>query len=164
MTISLVLFYLVGALALGGALGVVMMRNLVHAAFALLLALIGVAGLFLLAFAELLALVQVVIYGGAITIVVLFTLMLIRSRDFEHISDSPRWPIAALLAAAMFGVLAASVVFTGVRTTERERPGFEAVGDTLFVQWAVPLEVASPVLLVALVGSVVMFRGGRRQD
>ena len=160
---SLVLFYIAGALTLGGALGVVMTRNIVYAAFALLLALVGVAGVFLLAFAEFLALVQVLIYGGAVVIVFLFVLMLTRIQDFAHLTDNRQWPIAALVAIAIFGLLAAAIVGTSVRTTEREGVDFETLGDTLFTQWAVPFEVASLVLLVALIGAVVLVRssGGR---
>ena len=160
---SLVLFYIAGALTLGGALGVVMTRNIVYAAFALLLALVGVAGVFLLAFAEFLALVQVLIYGGAVVIVFLFALMLTRIQDFAHLTDNRQWPIAALVAIAIFGLLAAAIVGTSVRTIEREGVDFETLGDTLFAQWAVPFEVASLVLLVALIGAVVLVRstGGR---
>ncbi len=163
LTMSLVLFYVVGALTLGGALGVVMTRNIVYAAFSLLASLMGVAGIFLLAFAEFLALVQVLIYGGAIVIVILFALMLTRIEDFEHLTDHRQWPIAAIVAIAVFGVIAATIVTTTVRTTERQGISFEALGDSLFTQWAVPFEVASLVLLVALIGSVVLVRstGGR---
>ena len=163
VTPSLVLFYIAGALTLGGALGVVMTRNIVYAAFALLVALLGVAGVFLLVFAEFLALVQVLIYGGAIIIVILFALMLTRIEDFEDLSDNSQWPLAAVIAMAIFGLLAAAIVGTTVRTTERQEVRFEDLGETLFREWAVPFEVASLVLLVALIGAVVMVRssGGR---
>ena len=165
LTTSLVLFYLAGTLTLGGALAVVMARNIVYAAFALLVALLGVAGVFLLAFAEFLALVQVLIYGGAIVIVILFTLMLTRIQDFRHLSDNAQWPVAAVAAVALFGVLAASVLSTAVRTVEqRQSVGFEYMGETLFTQWAVPFEVASLVLLVALIGAMVMVRGSGGRD
>ncbi len=161
MTITLTLFYVAGALTLGGALGVVMARNIVYAAFALLVALMGVAGLFLLAFAQFLALVQVLIYGGAIVIVILFTLMLTRIQDFRDLSDNAQWPVAALVSAAVFGVMVASILLTEVRTTAPQAVGFEALGETLFEQWAVPFEVASLVLLVALIGAIVMVRDDR---
>ena len=162
MTASLVLFYIAGAITLGGALGVVMARNIVYAALGLLASLIGVAGLFLLAFAEFLALVQILIYGGAIVVVILFTLMLTRIEDFERLSDNVQWPVAAIVGAAVFGLLAASVMLTSVRTVPREQGvvEFVSLGRTLFVDWAVPFEVASLVLLVALIGAVVMVRAG----
>ena len=164
VTPSLVLFYLAGALTLGGALGVVLTRNIVYAALALLVALLGVAGVFLLLFAEFLALVQVLIYGGAIVVVILFALMLTRIQDFENLSDNRQWPLAAVMAMAMFGLLAAAIVGTTVRTTERHAVGFEELGNSLFTQWAVPFEVASLVLLVALIGAVVLVRSNGDRD
>ena len=160
---SLVLFYVAGALTLGGALAVVLTRNIVYAAFALLASLMGVAGVFLIAFAEFLALVQVLIYGGAIVIVILFSLMLTRIEDFRVLSDNRQWPFAALAALGVFALLAAAIVDTSVRTVERRSVDFETLGETLFVQWAVPFEVASLVLLVALIGAIVLVRtsGGR---
>ncbi len=160
---SLVLFYIAGALTLGGALAVVLTRNIVYAAFALLASLMGVAGVFLIAFAEFLALVQVLIYGGAIVIVILFSLMLTRIEDFRVLSDNRQWPFAALAALGVFALLAAAIVGTSVRTVERRSVDFETLGETLFVQWAVPFEVASLVLLVALIGAIVLVRtsGGR---
>ena len=101
LTPSLVFFYIAGALTLGGALGVVLTRNIVYAAFALLVALLGVAGVFLLAFAEFLALVQVLIYGAAIVIVILFALMLTRSGEFDAVTEHRRWPVAAATESAM---------------------------------------------------------------
>ena len=95
ITPSLALFYLAATLVMAGALGVVLTRNIVYAAFALLASLLGVAGVFLLMFAEFLALVQVLIYGGAVVIVVLFSLMLTRIQDFERLTDHRQWPLAA---------------------------------------------------------------------
>ena len=157
------LFYVTGALTLCGALVVVMSRNIVYAAFGLLASMVGVAGLFLLAFAEFLALAQLLIYGGAIVIVILFALMLTRIEDFESLSDHPQWPIAAIVAIAVFGVIAATIVGTAVPASERASISFTALGISLFTEWAVAFEVASLVLLVALIGAVVMVRstGGR---
>ncbi len=166
MTASLVMFYIAGAVTLGGALGVVMTRNIVYAAIGLLASLIGVAGLFLLAFAEFLALVQILIYGGAIVVVILFTLMLTRIEDFELLSDNVQWPVAVVVSVTVFGLLATSVMLTSVRTVPREEGvvEFVSLGRTLFVDWAVPFEVASLVLLVALIGAVVMVRAGDESE
>ena len=163
VTASLILFYIAGVFTIVGAIGVVTTRNIVYAALALLVTLLGVAGVFLLAFAEFLALVQVLIYGGAVVIVFLFALMLTRIQDFTHLSDNRQWPIAALIGIAIFGLLIAAIIDTSVRINTRETVPFEVLGDTLFTQWAVPFEVASLVLLVALIGAVVLVRsnGGR---
>ena len=163
ITPTLILFYAAGALTLSGALVVVMSRNIVYAAFGLLASMVGVAGLFLIAFAEFLALAQLLIYGGAVVIVILFALMLTRIEDFESLSDHPQWPIAALVAIAVFGVIAAAIAATAAPDTERASISFAALGSSLFTDWAVAFEVASLVLLVALIGAIVMVRsaGGR---
>ena len=90
---SIIFFYAAATLTLGGGLGVVMARNIVYAALALLVSLMGVSGIFLLAFAEFLALVQILIYGGAVIIVILFALMLTRIEDFGQLSSHPEWHI-----------------------------------------------------------------------
>ena len=144
---SLVFFYIAAALVVMGGLGVVLTRNIVYAAFALLAAMLGVAGVFLLMFAEFLALVQVLIYGGAVVIVVLFSLMLTRIQDFENLTDHRQWPLAALFAIGVFALLVAATLTTSVRVVERESVGFRALGESLFTDWAVPFEVASLVLL-----------------
>ena len=160
---SLIFFYLAAALVIAGGLGVVFTRNIVYAAFALLASMLGVAGVFLLMFAEFLALVQVLIYGGAVVIVVLFSLMLTRIQDFENLTDHRQWPLAAVISVGVFALLVASVLTTSVRTGERKGVGFFELGESLFRDWAVPFEVASLVLLVALIGSIVLVRtvGGR---
>ena len=164
VTPSLVLFYVAGALTLGGALGVVMARNIVYAAIGLLASLIGVAGVFLLMFAEFLALVQVLIYGGGVVIVILFALMLTRIEDFQRVSDHRQWPLAAVVALSIFGLFAAAIVTTAVVTGERQEVAFELLGESLFTQWAVPFEVASLVLLVTIIGAIVLVRGNGGRD
>ena len=160
---SLVLFYLAGALTLGGAVGVIGTRNIVHAALFLLVSLMGVAGIYLLVFAEFLALVQVLIYGGAIVIVVLFALMLTRLQEFRGPMENPQWPLAVIAAVALFGVIAAAIVRTGTPAgAERQGPSVNEVGTALFTQWAIPFEVASVLLLVALIGAIVIARTGGR--
>ena len=156
---SLVLFYLLGALCLGGALGVVVTRNVVYAALALLVALMAIAGLFLLVFAQFLALVQVLIYGGAITIVILFAIMLTRLEEFQTMSDNPQRPLAALAALALLGILLAAFLQKAPSSGEARSIDFEVLGDALFTKWAVPFELVSLVLLVALIGAIVLARG-----
>jgi len=156
---SIIFFYAAATLTLGGGLGVVMARNIVYAALALLVSLMGVSGIFLLAFAEFLALVQILIYGGAVIIVILFALMLTRIEDFAQLSDHPQWPIGAGIGGLLFFLMALAIGTTQVRT-ESERTGveFNELGTILFTEWAIPFEVASLVLLVALIGAVILVK------
>ena len=94
MDAGLVTFSFLVVLVLGGAFGVVITRNVAHAALYLLMSLASVAGVFILLVAEFLALVQVLIYGGAITIVLLFALMLTRAEEFSNVRDNPQWAVA----------------------------------------------------------------------
>jgi NADH-quinone oxidoreductase subunit J len=153
-------FILVAVLTIGGGLGVVLSRNVVHAALALLVSLIAVAGVYLVMFAEFLALVQVLIYGGAIIIVLLFAVMLTRSSDYPRISDNKQWPLAAVTALALLGVLASSFVINAVEGTQAQHASFTGIGESLFTTWAVPFEIASLVLLVALIGAIIIARSG----
>ena len=158
MSLSLVVFYFLSVVCLGGAMGVVVARNVVHAALLLLVSLMGVAGLFLLLLAEFLALVQVLIYGGAITIVVLFVIMLTRLQEFRSMRGNPQWPLAIVTSLGVFVLLAAAMIKSAPNETTRRSVGFEDLGASLFTQWAVPFEVASLVLLVALIGAIVIAR------
>ena len=154
------LFILLAVLTLGGALGVVLTRNVVHAALALLLSLIAVAGVYLILFAEFLALVQVLIYGGAVTIVLVFAIMLTRGSEYPRISDNRQWPLAAVAALGLLGVLIPSFLIRSVKDTEAQSPAFVDLANSLFTRWAIPFEVASLVLLVALIGAIIIARSG----
>ena len=154
------LFILLAVLTLGGGLGVVVTRNVVHAALALLLSLVAVAGVYLVLFAEFLAIVQVLIYGGAIIIVLLFAIMLTRSAEYPRISDNKQWPLAAVAALGLLGVLVPAFVINRVEDTEAHSPAFTDLANSLFTTWAIPFEIASLVLLVALIGAILIARSG----
>ncbi len=155
---QLALFVIVAIFTIGGALGVVATRNVVHAALFLLLSLLGAAGVYLLLFAEFLALVQVLIYGGAVTIVVLFAVMLTRSSEYPRIADNRQWPLALVAAAALTGLLGAAFWFAPEVAAEPQAPEFSRLAASLFTKWALPFEIASLVLLVALIGAIIIAR------
>ncbi len=163
---GLALFYAAAFLTLLASFGVVATRNIVHAALFLLAALAGVAGLFVLLYAEFLALVQLLIYGGAVIIVILFALMLTRSGEYEGETETKRRPFAAVAAALLFGLMTAVFVADAEQfnTNTRQAIPFRTLAEDLFAAWAVPFEIASLVLLVALIGAVVIGRAGREED
>ncbi len=161
MSYEEVIFYFVAALTVLGGLGVVLTRNVVHSALFLIVALLAVAAVFILLSAEFLAIVQVLIYGGAVTILILFAMMLTRVRDMPGALDGPQRPFAALAAAAFLALSILAVVsaeWPG-ETEEITVIAFSDLGDKLFRNWAAPFEVASLVLLVALVGAIILARG-----
>ena len=161
---TLVLFYLAGALTIGGAVGVVGTRNVVHAALFLLASLMGVAGIYLLVFAEFLALVQILIYGGAIVIVVLFALMLTRLQEFDGEMENPQWPLAGLSAIGLFAIIAVAIAQTRRPQASIDTgPDIQMIGESLFTQWAIPFELASIFLLVSLIGAIVIAGVGAKK-
>ena len=163
---SLVLFYIIGGITIFAGLGVVTTRNVVYGALFLLGALSGVAGIFVLLYAEFLALVQILIYGGAIIIVILFALMLTRTTEYAIATEHRRWPFAAAASLALFVVVAAAAIGDSAKYNlpGRESISIEELGTALFEQWAVPFEIASILLLVALIGAIVIGRSGDRAD
>ena len=133
-------------------------RNVVHAALFLLLSLLGAAGAYLLLFAEFLALVQVLIYGGAVTIVVLFAVMLTRSSEYPRITDNKQWPLGLITATVLAVMLGAAFWLAPDVVAEPQAPVFTDLGASLFTKWALPFEIASLVLLVALIGAIIIAR------
>ncbi len=158
-----VIFIVLGLVTLAGAAGVVLRRNLFHAALFLVLSFVGVAGLYLLLEAEFLAMVQILIYVGAISILIIFAIMLSRrisAPEFRGRSDQWSWALvaaAALFAALAFILLRVNwpVVPSAVPADAIGQLGQALVSPSQFV---LPFEVASVVLLVALVGSVIIAR------
>lgn len=149
-------FYLLSAAILVGAIMTLFSRNVVHAAFWLLEAMVAVSGLFLLLSAEFLALVQLLVYAGAVAVLTLFVIMLtLRRRE-----DALR-PLDTSLSAAglalVFGIVTAVGAggFSPIPVKmPAAAPGIAQFGGELFTRWALPFEVASVVLLIALVGAV----------
>jgi NADH-quinone oxidoreductase subunit J len=161
-----VLFALLGVVAAGSGLLVVTTRHLVHAALWLVVTLAAVAGCFLLLSAEFVAWVQILIYVGAIVVLLLFGLMLTRapigaSDDLD--APVPQRVAAAVTAAAIAGVLLVSVVdgFQGERIDLTDGPvagSTRQAGEAVFRSWVLPFEVLSLLLLAALVGAIVLSR------
>jgi NADH-quinone oxidoreductase subunit J len=155
------IFYIVGALTVAAAAGVVFSRNIVHAALFLMLALFSVAAVFILLAAEFLAIVQVLIYGGAVTILILFAMMLTRVRDLPTATDGPQKPFAFLAAGAFAVASIAAIVSTDWpgNTDEINVIAFNDISTALFTTWAIPFEIASLLLMVALIGAIILARG-----
>lgn len=159
-----IVFIILSAVALIGAVGVVTMRNLFRAALFLVLSFIGVAGFYILLEAEFLAMVQLLVYVGAISILIIFAIMLSRrlmAPDVQVLNE--QW-IGGLVAAV---VLFAILVFILLSVTWPVAESTVA-GDTILVelgtalvdtdQFLLVFEVASVLLLVALVGAVIVAR------
>jgi NADH-quinone oxidoreductase subunit J len=153
------------ALAVVGGLAgllVVTSRNVVHAALWLVVALASVAGVFLLLAAPFVAFVQVIIYVGAIVVLILFGIMLTRAPVGRRVLDnSLRARIGALLVGGgMFAMLTWFMVdaWSGARINNRAATTTEALGTAIFRNYVLPFEAVSVLLLAALIGAIVLAR------
>lgn len=155
---------LAASVVLFSSLGVVLTRNIVHAAIFLLVALIGVSAVFLVQLAEFLALVQILIYAGAVIIVLMFAIMLTRETEQAAISNNPGQWILGSVCALLFAGFCFAIFSTEWLVTDyvvHEAGRFIALGKALFSEFLVPFEIASLVLLVALIGAVILTKEGR---
>ena len=161
MTAQDVVFCLLGVVALGSALLVVTTRNVVHAALWLVVTFGAVAGCFLVLTAELVAWVQVLIYIGAIVVLLLFGVMLTRAPvgPTDEL-DSGNRLLAALVAAATAATLSVLSVqaFHGAFVRLDQPSTAAVIGSALFRAWVLPFEVISVLLLAALVGAITLAR------
>lgn len=144
---------------------VVTARNVIHAALYLVMTLLSAAILFVLLLAEFVAWVQVLVYVGAVVVLMLFGLMLTRAPIGKGNFDNDQRLVAALCAGAVFGVISWVLVdaFEGQEISFAvERPVTSAnIGEVIFSSYVLPFEVVSVLLLAALVGAVVIARRDR---
>jgi NADH-quinone oxidoreductase subunit J len=165
MTLADAVFGFLGLLCLGSAGLVVTSRNVIHAALWLVVCFGALAGCYLVLTAEFVAWVQVLIYIGAIVVLMLFGAMLTRAPIGGHQElDSRNRPLAALAGAATGGVLFVLVVAafkaSYVDVHHTAIGDGTAMGTSIFRFFVLPFELASVLLLAALVGAIVLSRRG----
>jgi NADH:ubiquinone oxidoreductase subunit 6 (subunit J) len=154
------LFVAVGLVAVGAGAAVVTTRHLVRAGLWLVVALGAIAVEFLLLGAEFVTWVQVLIYVGAVVVLLLFAVMLTRAPiGASSDLDRPAGPALLVGAGSGLGLAALFVVAFGSWQVERPEIGSaQRIGDSVFADWALPFEVLSVLLLAALVGAIVLSR------
>jgi len=162
------IFYFFAAIAVGGAVLTVTRRNAVHSAIFLITSLLATAGVFLQLRAEFLFIVQIILYVGGIMVLFVFVIMLVNlDVSLQQLQFSrQKWValIVALALAGQVGVMFWSAeklpgqILPGVTAAAADRlpPNSEAVARSLFSTYLLPFEIASILLLVAMIGAVVM--------
>ena len=174
--VDVVVFVLASIIVLGGALGVVVMRNPVHCALSLVASFFGIAVLFVDLDAHFLAAVQVIVYAGAIVVLFLFVLMLLGVDKVEDLSIEPlgaQRPVAIVAAVAVAGAVLAAFfltddetgsVVTGTPSLTGSLTGdlnVRLLGEKLFTDYLFAFEITSVLLVIAVVGAVVLARTPR---
>ncbi len=157
-----VMFWFLAAAIGITAIRVVTASNVIHAALYLVGTLMGAAGLYILLIAEFVAWVQVLVYVGAVVVLMLFGLMLTRAPIGKGKFDNDQRPLAALVALAMFGVTSWIMIraFEGktIDFSGKSRALSSEIGEVIFSAYVLPFEVVSVLLLAALVGAIVIAR------
>ncbi len=156
-----VAFWIIAGGMAAAAIGVVTMKNIVHAALALVVVLAGVAAQYILLQAEFLGIVQVLIYIGAVIVLFLFGIMLTRApmrKSSEY--DNDQRVLAGLVALLIFGVLAFLLAeeFGGQNLRLLEPTPTTAIADSILRSYVVAFEAVSMLLLAALIGAIVLAR------
>lgn len=157
-----VAFVVIAAWILVSAIGVVTFKNIVHSAVAMVFCFFGVALVYLLLNSSLVAIIQLLVYVGAISIVILFAIMLTQNQegDYRLFFNKAMW-FAAALAAAVAAVVSYILVtsrFLPAVDTQSVSPSLERVSELLFNRYVFPFELVSLVLLGALIGAIVLAR------
>ncbi|NJK29401.1 MAG: NADH-quinone oxidoreductase subunit J [Acaryochloris sp. RU_4_1] len=161
--VQFVSLIVLSAMMLGAALGVVLFENIVYSAFTLGGLFISIAGLYILLNADFVSAAQILIYVGAVNVLILFAIMLVNKKeDFKPLPR--RWirkVSTAFVALALFALLATMVLQTHWPVDLTLQPpvsSVELIGEHFFSDYLLPFELASILLLMALVGAVVLAR------
>lgn len=156
------IFWLLSAVAVLSALAVVTLKNIVHCALYLIVTFVAVAGVYITLYADFLAAVQVLVYAGAVSILLVFGVMLTRRGDIRESNLFNRYKvIAAVVAFALFVLTEGLILNTtfDVSTTPPPASTVGPIADAMLGRFVVPFEVAAILLLVAMIGAILLAKG-----
>lgn len=155
-------FLLITLVTLGGAMGVILSTDVIRSAFFLSASFLGISGYYFLLHADFIGAVQVMVYAGAVTVLILFAVMLtVEHRDSIWHRGAFHWVVTSLTSLALLAVLVFSlggVAAWPTQTGPAPNNSTALIGKALLGPYLVPFEVVSLVLLVAMVGVIVLAR------
>src|SRR5262249_49112309 len=167
MSAPLLIFFVLAALAIIGAISLVIQRHPIHSALSLIVVMVCLAGLYLLMGAEFVAAVQIIVYGGAIMVLFIFVIMLLNAGEEERTDFSKLAKIAGLpLAVALTAAIAAAIIRPAgniPNPAEAAIPGATGqISSMLFKEFVYPFELTSFLILVAIMGALVLAQRERK--
>ena len=161
MSAPVVIFFVLAAMAVVGAISLIFQRHPIHSALSLIVVMVALAGLYLLMGAEFVAAVQIIVYGGAIMVLFVFVIMLLNAGVEERTNVSKlAGTIGIPLAIALTGFLAAAVARSTDAVQAATQTGApaptKALANLLFQDFVYPFELTSFLILVAILGAIVL--------
>lgn len=165
MNLNDAVFFLLAAITICSALGVIISRNIVHSALLLVLTFLGVAGLYFQMNAGFIGLVQILVYGGAISVLIIFAIMLVMNVEAEKTNlPSPslsRRMIGIYTSLLLTVTVGASIWFSHwpLATASAGVDEMAVLADLMLGKYVVAFEVAAILLLVAVVGAIILAKG-----
>jgi NADH-quinone oxidoreductase subunit J len=159
MTVELILFFVFAALAIGGAVSLILQRHPIHSALSLIVVMVALAGLYLLLGAEFVAAVQIIVYAGAIMVLFVFVIMLLNAGEEERTNLSRIARTAGLpLTLTLLALLATIVAKAGHAEAAPSLPTTPTreLALLLFREFVFPFELTSFLILIAILGAIVL--------
>ncbi len=158
ITSEFISFFILSVMAIGGAVFMINFTRVIHMALALAFTFLSIAGIYLQLHAEFLAVIQILIYAGAISILMLFGIMLTKNHEEVKSSIAPWHAVLSFAGVAAFlGVLMWIIYRTPVISEPSDgKWTILQLGERVFTEYVIPFELVSILLLVALVGAVVL--------
>jgi len=160
MSAPLVIFFALAAVAVLGAVSLIVQREPIHSALSLIVVMVALAGLYLLMGAEFVAAVQIIVYGGAIMVLFIFVIMLLNAGEEERTNLSRLAYYAGIpLAVAVTGLIAAAMVSSSAALPARAAETLTStrtLSTLLFTEFVYPFELTSFLILVAILGAIVL--------
>lgn len=161
MTEPILVFFVLAALAVIGAVSLILQKHPIHSALSLIVVMVALAGLYLLMGAEFVAAVQIIVYGGAIMVLFVFVIMLLNAGAEERTSLSKMaGPPGLLLVAALAAFVAATIARSSASAQAAAQTGAlsstKGISEMIFKDFVYPFELTSILILVAILGAMVL--------
>lgn len=159
VTGELIAFFLLATLSIGGAIYMINFTNVIHMGVAIAFTFLSISGIYFLLDAQFIGVIQILIYTGAVSILMLFGIMLTKHDSSEKEESTKIHPFLSFLFVAGFLGLVIGVIYRTPMVPGEMDPkgyGINKIGELIFSKYAIPFEVASILLLVALIGAIVL--------
>lgn len=167
MTGEFIIFMLLALVAIMGGVLLINLHNVVHSVVALVFTFLSLAGIYVLLSAEFVAVVQVLVYAGSITIIMLFGIMMTKHKDVSKPAVSIWRRVFALIGVLGFALAFYAGIYNldfGAEAVPLHENNTEQIGMALYSKYIIPFELTSVVLLVALIGAIVLARKDDKKE